>query len=138
MPAKIAPFRALYYNPNKVPNLDSVVTQPYDKIGPDLRAEYLKRSPYNLARIIKPVDDPSLPPENGYLTSGELFRRWYDEGILIRRPEPAFYAYDQEYEVDGVWSTRHGFIGLLDLEAGKTSSRRMKRRSQDRKPIGSN
>ncbi len=119
MPAKIAPFRAVYYNPNKVPNLDQVVTQPYDKIGPDLRAEYLKRSPYNLARVIKPADDPALPVGNGYATAGEMFRRWFDEGILIRRTAPAFYAYDQEYEVDGVWSTRHGFIGLLDLEAGK-------------------
>ncbi len=119
MPAKIAPFRAVHFNTEKIDHLEQVVTQPYDKIGPDLRAEYLKRSPYNIAQVIKPVDDPALPPDNGYQTAGDLFQKWFEDGILVRRPAPGLYAYDQEYEVDGVWATRHGFIGLLDLDAGK-------------------
>ncbi|MDK9700630.1 MAG: DUF1015 domain-containing protein [bacterium] len=119
MPTKIAPFRAVIYNTNKVGDLAKVVTQPYDKIGPDLRAEYCNRSPYNLARVIKPVNDPALPPDNGYKTAGDLFKKWFDEGVLIRRPQPALYAYDQEYDVDGTTYVRHGFVGLLDLDAGK-------------------
>lgn len=119
MSAKIVPFRATHFNLNKVGELSNVVTQPYDKIGKELRSEYLQRSPYNIARVIKPVDDPSLPPDNGYETAGKTFREWWNEGILVRRETPAFYAYDQEYTVDGETYVRHGFIGLLDLDAGK-------------------
>ncbi|MCX7834929.1 MAG: DUF1015 domain-containing protein [bacterium] len=119
MTTKIVPFRAVHYNLNKIGDLSKVVTQPYDKIGPELREEYLKRSPYNIARVIKPVDDPTLPPDNGYETAGQLFKQWYNEGILIRRERPALYAYDQEYIVDGKTYVRHGFVGLLDLEKGK-------------------
>lgn len=119
MATKIVPFRAVHYNLNKIGDLSKVVTQPYDKIGPELREEYLKRSPYNIARVIKPVDDPTLPPDNGYETAGRLFKQWYEEGIIIRREKPALYAYDQEYTVDGTTYVRHGFVGLLDLEKGK-------------------
>jgi uncharacterized protein (DUF1015 family) len=35
--AEILPFRALRYNPEKVGALECVVTQPYDKITPQMQ-----------------------------------------------------------------------------------------------------
>ena len=32
--------------------LESLVTQPYDKISPAMRRRYLSQSPYNLVRVI--------------------------------------------------------------------------------------
>ena len=39
--------------PRKIPDLGAVVTQPYDKISPEMQARYYDLSPYNLVRIIR-------------------------------------------------------------------------------------
>ena len=49
--AIISPFRALRYDPERVP-VQQVVTQPYDKITPAMQERYYQASPYNLVRII--------------------------------------------------------------------------------------
>ena len=49
--AEIVPFQALRYDPQVV-RLEDVVTQPYDKITPEMQAKYYELSPYNLVRII--------------------------------------------------------------------------------------
>lgn len=60
--AEIIPFRALHYDSRKSPDLGAVVTQPYDKISPEMQARYYGLSPYNLVRIIRgrtlPQDGP--------------------------------------------------------------------------------
>jgi len=38
--AEIVSFRAFYYDPGKTPDLGTVVTQPYDKISPEMQARY--------------------------------------------------------------------------------------------------
>ena len=48
--ADIQPFRGVLYNTQQV-KADDVLTQPYDKITPEMREKYLKLSPYNLVRI---------------------------------------------------------------------------------------
>ena len=56
--AYIAPFRALRYDPAQV-DLTKVVTQPYDKITPEMQNRYYDADPHNLVRIIlgKPQAD---------------------------------------------------------------------------------
>ena len=49
--AKIFPFQPYRYTP-KAGALQDQVTQPYDKISPEMRQRYLQASPYNLVRII--------------------------------------------------------------------------------------
>src|SRR5689334_8924082 len=44
--AEIYPFRALHYNSTAI-DLQKVVTQPYDKISPEMRTRYYATSPYN-------------------------------------------------------------------------------------------
>ena len=46
---EIAPFRAVRYNPSKVPNLSNVICPPYDVISVPDYHRLLKRSPLNLA-----------------------------------------------------------------------------------------
>jgi Protein of unknown function (DUF1015) len=45
--AHIAPFRALRYDPARV-DLSKVVTEPYDKITPEMQERYYAASPHNL------------------------------------------------------------------------------------------
>ncbi len=49
--ARIYPFRALRYDSARV-NMEDVVTQPYDKITPQMQQRYYEASPYNLVRVI--------------------------------------------------------------------------------------
>jgi uncharacterized protein (DUF1015 family) len=118
--AEILPFRTLHYDPRKIPDLGAVVTQPYDKISPEMQARYYDLSPQNLVRIIRgrtlPEDDSV---NNVYVRAARDFQAWIKSGMLISESEPAIYPYYQEYEVPGqhgVRKQRRGFIALLRLE----------------------
>ena len=49
--AEIIPFKAFRYDPDQV-KLEDVLTQPYDKITPEMQTKYYERSSHNLVRII--------------------------------------------------------------------------------------
>ncbi len=130
--AQIYPFRALRYDITRV-RMEDVVTQPYDKISPEMQGRYYDRSPYNLIRIIlgkrRPDDtDPQefLPPgeraHNVYTRAAEHLADWRRDGILRTEAEPALYGYSQTYvtpyTVPGTTDTvqeRRGFIALGHL-----------------------
>ncbi len=117
---EIFPFRALRYNPDFVPDLANAVTQPYDKISPEMQARYYALSPYNLVRIIRgrPRDQDS-PHDNVYTRAARDFREWIDKRILISDREPAIYPYAQQYAIpgeDGIKKQRQGFVALCRLE----------------------
>jgi uncharacterized protein (DUF1015 family) len=118
--AEIRPFRALRYDPRKIPDLGAVVTQPYDKISPEMQARYYDLSPYNLVRIIRGRALPDDGPEdNVYVRAARDFQAWIKGGVLVSQHEPAIYPYHQEYEVPGQRGRRkerRGFIALLRLE----------------------
>jgi uncharacterized protein (DUF1015 family) len=118
--AEIHPFRALHYNPALLPDLGSVVTQPYDKITPEMQTRYYALSPYNLVRIIRGRQRPEdNPQDNVYVRAARDFRAWTQNGTLISAPQPALFVYDQQYDVPGQPGTRkqrRGFIALCQLE----------------------
>ncbi len=49
--ARIFPFQPYRYSHTAGP-LGGLVTQPYDKITPEMQARYLQQSPHNLVRVI--------------------------------------------------------------------------------------
>ena len=129
--ARIYPFRALRYDPQKV-RMEDVVTQPYDKISPAMQQAYYERSKYNLIRVIlgkrepsdtdafAPQTDPATaetPQHNVYTRAAESLASWRKKGILREEAEPALYGYAQEYLVPGTANlqTRRGFIALGHL-----------------------
>jgi len=113
----IKPFRAVRYNPQRIPEMHTVVSQPYDKIDERLRDEYLALSPYNIVRIIlnpsQPGDVPSGP--NVYTRARDYYQQWLREGILIREDRPAFYVYRQTFTANGQTCTRQGLIAAVEL-----------------------
>lgn len=112
--ASVFPFHAHRYTA-AAGRLDDLVTQPYDKISPQMQAEYQTRSPYNLVRVILgerlPGDDAE---ENVYTRAAGYLKEWIAGGILARDAEPSFFAYFQDFTVPdtGERLTRKGFIGL--------------------------
>jgi uncharacterized protein (DUF1015 family) len=116
--ATISPFRALRYAPERVA-ASRVVTQPYDKISPEMQERYYEASPYNLVRIILgkrlPGDGNG---ENVYTRAAASFQNWRQTGILCLDQEPSLYTYSQTFTVPGTGARaeRRGFIGLGRLE----------------------
>ena len=118
--AEIVPFRALHYNPEKTGELARVVTQPYDKITAEMQARYHASSPFNLAHVIRGLDEPGdSPASNVYTRAARTLHDWIESGALVAEAEPALYPYDQEYRLPGDRAgatRRRGFIALCRLE----------------------
>jgi uncharacterized protein (DUF1015 family) len=116
--AHIEPFRALRYDPARVALAD-VVTQPYDKITPEMQDRYYAASPYNLVRIILGKQHAGdHPGENTYTRASEFFRDWRRQGIFFQDPQPSIYVYSQRFAIPGgnKEAERRGFIALGRIE----------------------
>ncbi|NUQ29372.1 MAG: DUF1015 domain-containing protein [Acidobacteriaceae bacterium] len=116
--ARIYPFRAFRYNPAKV-KLEDVVTQPYDKITPEMQDRYYARHPLNLIRVIlgKHFPGDTEEGENVYTRAADTLNAWRTDQVLVEEAEPAIYGYSQVYTVPGTTETRErrGFIALGHL-----------------------
>ncbi len=115
--AEVYPFRGYQYNPEKVGDLNRVVSPPYDKIDEEEREDLANNSIYNIVRII--LSRAREEGEDKYELAAKNLQDWIDEGVLQRDEEPGFYAYYQEYEAEGEKRTRKGFIGLGRIEEGE-------------------
>jgi uncharacterized protein (DUF1015 family) len=116
--AKIFPFRPYRYSKSAGP-LETLVTQPYDKITPEMRARYLSLSPRNLVGVIlgeRLASDSAA--DNVYTRAASYLADWIASGVLVQEGEPALFAYFQEFPVPdtGERLVRKGFIGLGAVE----------------------
>ena len=116
--AHIEPFRALRYDPTRV-SIPQVVTQPYDKITPEMQDGYYAASPHNLVRVIlgkqHAIDHPG---ESTYTRASQFFRDWRQQGIFLEDTQPALYFYVQRFTVPGGTTEleRRGIITLARIE----------------------
>lgn len=116
--AKIAPFRGLRYNLERIGDASLVVSPPYDSISPALQQALYARSPFNVVRLVlgaeRSQDDEH---DNRYTRAAADFARWQEAGILQREERPSLYLYDQEFVDDcGQRVVRQGFMALVRLE----------------------
>lgn len=116
--ANIAPFRAYRFDTSVVGDLTPIVTQPYDKIGPELRDDYYARNPCNIARVIKSKEQ-AADSTTDYPEAGKIFRKWLSDGVLQPDAEPGIYPYYQIFKVGDREFTRKGFVALIALEEGQ-------------------
>lgn len=105
----VKPFRGVRYNLEKS-LLKNVIAPPYDVISEEMRENLLSKSSFNVVKLILPTG------ENRYEQAAKDYKKWKDDNILQRDPEPSFYIYEQEYEYGGKTYVRTGFVGLLKLE----------------------
>jgi uncharacterized protein (DUF1015 family) len=116
--ARVFPFQPYRYSAAAGRPAD-LVTQPYDKITPEMRTRYLGLSPHNLVRVILGEPQPGDGPgANVYIRAAAHFDDWIRHGILVREPDPALFAYSQSFRDPdtGDSLTRDGFIGLGAVE----------------------
>jgi uncharacterized protein (DUF1015 family) len=126
--AEIRPFRAYRYDTNRVA-LKDVLTQPYDKITPEMQERYYAASPYNLIAIEKGKSAAGDTPvvsqastasaeHNVYTRAAAKVEEWIAAKILVQDGAPSVYVYAQDYLVPGTQTrrTRIGFIALGRVE----------------------
>ncbi len=116
--ARIAPFCAWRYNPEKIPELSRVVSPPYDVIDRRQQQELHRRHPYNIIRLELGEDLPGdNEKENRYTRAARFLKRWQKQGVLLRDPRPSFYLYHHCFQgLNGDRKTRRGLVVLLHLE----------------------
>ena len=116
--AHIEPFRALRYDPARV-SIPQVVTQPYDKITPEMQDGYYAASPHNLVRVILGKEHAGdHAGENRYSRAARSFQDWRRQGIFLQDPQPSLYLYMQRFTVPGGTAEleRRGIIALGRIE----------------------
>jgi uncharacterized protein (DUF1015 family) len=112
--AELIPFKALRYDPHQV-KLEDVLTQPYDKITPEMQGKYYELSAHNLVRIILGKSgETDTDAFNVYTRAHEYFHDWRSGGLLKQDSEPGIYAYSQTFTIPGTrdLAERRGFIAL--------------------------
>src|SRR6266705_638101 len=115
--ARIYPFAALRYNSERV-ELSQVVTQPYDKITPEMQERYYRNSPCNLVRIILGKSEAGDGGGNNvYSRAAAFYEQWRRDRILMQDTAPGLYLYCQTFRPpsDGREYERRGFIALGKL-----------------------
>src|SRR5271167_1737003 len=99
--ATILPFPALRFDPAKV-RLEDVLTQPYDKITPEMQAKYYAASPYNLVRVELGLQSQNdSDSDNVYTRATSFLKKLREENILIQEKSPCIFAYSQGFAVPG-------------------------------------
>ena len=121
--ADFQPFQALTFNldrlrhqPERGAGLADVLTEPYDKITPEMQAAYYTRHDRNIVRIILGREEAGdTDQHNKYTRAAEFFRSWRQENFLVRRERTAIFAYEQTFRVGGRELTRRALIGRVRL-----------------------
>jgi uncharacterized protein (DUF1015 family) len=116
--AHIEPFRALRYDPTKV-SIPQVVTQPYDKITPEMQDRYYAASPHNLVRVILGKEHANdHTGDDRYSRAAQSFREWRKQRIFLQEERPSLYLYVQRFTAPGgsAEMERRGIIALGRIE----------------------
>jgi uncharacterized protein (DUF1015 family) len=98
----LGPFRALRYAAGIA--LERVLAPPYDVVERDEALSLALADEHNIVRLILP---------DGPLAAADTLRDWVDDGVLLRDPARAVYAYEQA-DAEGRVLQR-GLIGALGL-----------------------
>ena len=117
----VNPFRGVLYNPEKIFDLQQVVTPPYDVITPEAQASYHRRHTHNVIRLDLgeqfPDDNPS---KNRYTRAASYFKDWLKNRVLLQDNAPSLYRYEITYALGhqnkSAKKTLRGFFAAVRLE----------------------
>jgi uncharacterized protein (DUF1015 family) len=113
--ARIVPFRALRFDPSRLPETAKVIAPPYDVISPDERAALEAQHGRNIVHL----DLPRGEGDAKYEHARALLDAWMADGSLREDAQPALYRYEQIFSFDSGGGprtyTRKGFFALIEL-----------------------
>lgn len=117
---KIEAFCGLRYAPH-AGSLTQLVAPPYDVIDAELRDKLESANPFNVVKLILPVEkegdsEPNQDRNDRYSRAANLLKDWKSKGILQADGEPSLYAYHQVFKEGETEYTRRGFMCRVRLE----------------------
>lgn len=115
--AEIKAFKGYRYNLEKLNDLTSVITPPYDVIDKEAQDRFYQANPFNYIRLElgkKYPDDSNI--NNVYTRAKDTFSTWVKENVLVQETRPALYLYRQEFQINAITYIRTGFISALKAE----------------------
>lgn len=114
---EIIPFNGYVYNKEKINDINSVMSPPYDIISEDMQDDLYNKSPYNFVRLILGKQSKKdNEKDNRYTRAKDLFEKWINESIIIKHEKPAIYGYKIKCKIKGQIKTMSGFFTLLKLD----------------------
>jgi len=115
--ATVRPFRGLRYNLEKIGELSSVVSQPYDRVRYGLQEKYYEQSEYTVVKVIKGKAFPDDNDDNNvYTRARDTLQSWLQDGVMQVEEQPAIYVLHQRFTLpDGSPYTRKGFFCAFEL-----------------------
>ncbi len=114
---RFEPFAGLRYDAARV-DLSMTIAPPYDVIDPEERARLAGRHSANAVRVELPEPDHRAGLDR-YANAARQLEEWQEQGVLIRDPSPAFYAY--RMTSPGGHAT-NGVIGALGIDDQSAAS----------------
>ena len=114
---RILPFRGYRYNPDRIPNLDDVISLPYDQFKGSRDERFHQRHPFNIAHLImNPETGEDSQTWNRYTRSKALLDQWMSESIFLQDDQAGIYPYYQDFpDSGGTTLTRKGFVALGEV-----------------------
>jgi uncharacterized protein (DUF1015 family) len=112
---RLAPFRALRFDPAVAGPLDLLTAPPYDVISGPNRERLRGRSPYNIVHVDL-ADEAGEDVDEGYDRAAATLHAWRDQGALVLDDAPAYYAYELRFPWKDGRRTVRGVLGALELE----------------------
>ena len=111
-------FRGIRYQTATVPNLDHVITPPYDVITSEERASLAARSPYNMVHVLLPE---AVGQKNKYESAAAHLEDWLAQDAMKQDDAPGIYLLKQHFtDLDGNPQVRKAFFAAIRLpEAGE-------------------
>ncbi|MGP0109514.1 MAG: DUF1015 family protein [Acidimicrobiales bacterium] len=113
---RFEPFTGLRYDASRV-DPSMVVAPPYDVIDPQERALLAARHSANAVRVELPEPDHRAGLDR-YANAARLLEEWQEQGILLRDPSPALYAYRMTSPDGHATNGVIGAVGIDDQSAG--------------------
>src|SRR3989338_7634677 len=99
--ARIAPFKGLVYNQDKLIGPRDVVAPPYDIISREMQGSLYRRHPHNIVRLILgKIRKSDNLKNNRYTRAKNVFERWIKDKVLSQDEKKAFYVYSQIYGME--------------------------------------
>ena len=106
---EIRGFKGIVYNQDKV-KIEDVISPPYDVITDEEREALLRKSPYNIVRLV-------LGKEKDWIDqAATYYRQWLRDQIFTSIPQEAIFPYYMEYTINGIRKQQKGFIARVRIE----------------------
>ena len=103
--------------------MSSLVCPPYDVIDAAMQNDLYQKSPYNVVRVEYGKQNPGDATGNDrYSRAAATFKTWIAEHILKQDAKPAYYLYEQTFDIASGGASRshvlvrRGIFGAVKLE----------------------